>query len=169
MYEVTTFLVRMNSVKNKRIIFSKIASSATPFGLLVPVCYSLFLQILTGFPQPSYLLEIDANEVFMRFSEEIFDYPFWLQDLSHFPLFFVFSWVWLRYLGPFNFEFRKPKNLLILFICLGYAFLNEISQAFIPMRFPSIGDAVMNLLGSITGISVHAWYYSRFVTRKIVL
>ena len=159
----------MNSVKNKNKISSKIGLSATPFGLLVPICYSLFLQILTGFPQPSYWLEIDANEVFIRFSEEIFDYPFWLQDLSHFPLFFLFSWVWLRYLGPFNFKFRNPKNLLALFICLGYAVLNEFSQAFIPMRFPSLGDTVMNLLGSITGISVHAWYCSRFVTRKTIL
>ena len=155
----------MNLVKNRRRIFSKIGLSATPFGLLVPICYSFFLQILTGFPQPSYLLEIDANEVFIRFSEEMFDYPFWLQDLSHFPLFFLFSWVWLRYLGPSNFEFRNSKNLLALFICLGYAVLNEFSQAFIPMRFPSLGDTVMNLLGSITGISVHAWYCSRFVTR----
>jgi len=159
----------MNSVKNKKIIFSKIGLSATPFGLLVPICYSLFLQILTGFPQPSYWLEIDANEVFIRFSEKIFDYPFWLQDLSHFPLFFLFSWVWLRYLGPLNFEFRNPKNLLTLFICLGYAVLNEFSQAFIPMRFPSLGDTLMNLLGSISGMSVHAWYCSRFVTRKTML
>ena len=159
----------MNSVKNKNKISSKIGLSATPFGLLVPIFYTIFLQILTGFPHPSYWLEIDANEVYIRFSEEIFDYPFWLQDLSHFPLFFVFSWVWLRYLGPFNFKFRNPKNLLALFICLGYAVLNEFSQAFIPMRFPSLGDTIMNLLGSFTGMSVHAWYCSRFVTRKTML
>ena len=159
----------MNSDKNKRIIFSKIALSATPFGLVVPVCYSLFLQILTGFPQPAYWLEVDANEVFIKFSEDIFDYPFWLQDLSHFPLFFVFSWVWLRYLGPFNFEIRNPKNLLVLLVCLGYAVLNEFSQAFIPMRFPSLGDTIMNLLGSISGICVHTWYCSRFEIRKAKL
>lgn len=159
----------MNSVKNKTTIFNKIGLSATPFGLFVPICYTFFLQILTGFPQPSYWLEIDASEVFVRFSEEIFDYPFWLQDLIHFPMFFLFSWVWLRYLGPLNFEFRNPKNLLALLICLGYAVLNEFSQAFIPMRFPSLGDTLMNLLGSISGMSVHSWYCSRFVTRMTML
>ena len=55
--------------------------------LLIPIGYTLFLQILTGFPKPDSLNDIDANKLFIRFSEELFSYPFWLQDLSHLPLF----------------------------------------------------------------------------------
>ena len=63
--------------------------------LLIPIGYTLFLQILTGFPKPDSLNDIDANKLFIRFSEELFSYPFWLLDLSHLPLFFGFGWFFL--------------------------------------------------------------------------
>ena len=40
-------------------------------------------------------------------------------------------------------------------ISISYAIINELSQAFIPQRFPSIGDLLMNLLGVILAIVVH--------------
>jgi len=43
---------------------------------------------LTGFPKPETLKEISAHDFLLYISEELFNYPFWLQDLSHFPPFF---------------------------------------------------------------------------------
>ncbi|MEC7394676.1 MAG: hypothetical protein VX839_07300, partial [Verrucomicrobiota bacterium] len=64
--------------------------------LLLPIAYTLFLQIITGIPKPGTLKNIDANELLVRFSTELFDYPYWLQDLSHLPLFFALGWLCFR-------------------------------------------------------------------------
>ena len=56
--------------------------------IAMPISYMIMLQVLTGLPKPESLRRFDSNEFILRFSEELFDYPFWLQDLSHLPLFF---------------------------------------------------------------------------------
>ena len=114
--------------------------------LLIPIGYTLFLQIITGFPKPDSLNDIDANKLFIRFSEELFSYPFWLQDLSHLPLFLP-----LHGYGHGN-SVRSLilKNLFrnkASIISYSYAVLNELIQAFIPDRFPSPGDLIMNIIG----------------------
>jgi VanZ family protein len=40
-------------------------------------------------------------------------------------------------------------------MCLSYSCLNELSQFFIPMRFPSPGDLIMNLAGVCLGLLFH--------------
>ena len=115
--------------------------------------YTIFIQAITGIPKPSTLEEFQANQMLIRFSEELFDYPFWLQDLSHAPLFFCFAWAWL-WVYPFKKETSSWINLSSL-ISISYAIINELSQAFIPQRFPSIGDLLMNLLGVTLAILVH--------------
>ena len=124
--------------------------------LIVPISYTLFLQILTGFPKPDSLKNLDANELFVRFSEELFDYPFWLQDLSHFPLFFTLAWLWswqLGYIQKISKFFIHPASLFSCF----YAIANEMVQAFIPDRFPSPGDLIMNLAGVLFGLASHSY------------
>jgi len=128
--------------------------------LIVPISYTLFLQILTGFPKPDSLKNLDANELFVRFSEELFDYPFWLQDLSHFPLFFTLAWLWswqLGYIQKISKFFIHPASLFSCF----YAIANEMVQAFIPDRFPSPGDLVMNLAGVLFGLASHSYLSQR--------
>ena len=128
--------------------------------LIVPISYTLFLQILTGFPKPDSLKNLDANELFVRFSEELFDYPFWLQDLSHFPLFFTLAWLWswqLGYIQKISKFFIHPASLFSCF----YAIANEIVQAFIPDRFPSPGYLVMNLAGVLFGLASHSYLSQR--------
>ena len=128
--------------------------------LVVPISYTLFLQILTGFPKPDSLKNLDANELFVRFSEELFDYPFWLQDLSHFPLFFTLAWLWswqLGYIQKISKFFIHPASL---FSCC-YAIANEMVQAFIPDRFPSPGDLIMNLAGVLFGLASHSYLSQR--------
>ena len=121
--------------------------------LLIPISYTIFIQAITGIPKPSTLKEFQANQMLIRFSEELFDYPFWLQDLSHAPLFFCFAWAWL-WVYPFKKETSSWINLSSL-ISISYAIINELSQAFIPQRFPAIGDLLMNLLGVTLAILVH--------------
>ena len=121
----------------------------------LPIGYMIVLQVLTGLPKPESLREFDSNEFIIRFSEELFDYPFWLQDLSHLPLFFCLAWLWSWFLGP-------PSNLATaiankaLLLSLGYGFFNELVQTFIPQRFPSAGDLVMNTCGVVLGIYLHS-------------
>ena len=38
-----------------------------------------------------------------------------------------------------------------------YAFINELSQFFVPNRFPSLGDLIMNLLG--VALSSYLYFY----------
>ena len=123
--------------------------------VVFPLAYTIFLQILTGFPKPNSLIAIDASELFVRFSEELFSYPFWLQDLSHLPLFFGLAWLWSWYLGSIK-SYSDILNNSALYISISYGIFNELIQAFIPDRFPSPGDLIMNLLGVFLGLITHS-------------
>ena len=121
----------------------------------LPIGYMIILQVLTGLPKPESLRKFDSNEFIVRFSEELFDYPFWLQDLSHLPLFFGLAWLWSWFLGsPAQLTSAISNKALLL--SLGYGFFNELIQAFIPQRFPSVGDLVMNTCGVALGIYFHS-------------
>ena len=103
------------------------------------------MQTITGIPKPEALEGFDAYEFAIQFSEKLNDYPYWLQDFSHLPLFFIFTWLahWF-----FVTDFQEIKlNYKALFASLFYAVFNEGIQAFIPDRFPSPGDLFMNLAG----------------------
>jgi len=131
--------------------------TTSKYWIIIPVLYTLFLQFLTGVPKPSLLEEFDAAEIIVAFSEEIFSYPFWLQDLSHLPLFFLFTWTWFWYLGHKNKLWQSPA----LYISMLYACFNELSQTFIPQRFPSIGDLTMNILGVVIGVCLYSFIHSK--------
>ncbi|MFL2928938.1 MAG: hypothetical protein ACJZ72_10200 [Opitutales bacterium] len=81
------------------------------YWIFLPLGYTFFLQILTGFPKPESLKKFDANDLFIRFSEELFGYPFWLQDLSHLPLFFALAWLWSWKLGPINVDSQTCSKI----------------------------------------------------------
>jgi glycopeptide antibiotics resistance protein len=141
-----------------------VAPSASRFFITVPLAFSLFIQILTGFPRAETLRKISADELLIKFSEGLFNYPFWLQDLSHIPLFFTFTWLWAWYFRrkdtpPFGFY-------LTLTLCLTYAIFNELVQIYIPQRFPSIDDLINNLIGVSGAILVHTFAYNRILKKQ---
>ena len=112
---------------------------------LLPILYLFFLQLITGIPKPGALVHFNAAEFAILFSKKLYDYPFWLQDLSHLPLFFVFTWLshWFfsqKHIG-------KKVNIKAITASVFYAIFNEGIQAFVPDRFPSPGDLFMNLSG----------------------
>ena len=121
--------------------------------LLLPLSFSFLLQLVTGLPRPDLLERLDASELLIEFSEGVFSYPFWLQDLSHLPLFALFSWLWYWYCN------NKPTIWAshAFHISWSYACINELSQFFVPNRFPSLGDLIMNLLG--VALSSYLYFY----------
>ena len=136
-----------------------VAPNKSVLWVFIPLGYTLIIQTLTGFPKPETLKEISAHDFLLYISEELFNYPFWLQDLSHFPLFFVFAWLWTWFFRRNNYQ---SKNLVkSLLICISFAILNEFSQFFIPRRFPSSADVIMNLAGVISSILIHSYFFKR--------
>ena len=128
--------------------------------ILLPIGYLLFLQLLTGIPKPDFIRETGGPKFLERFAEELFEYPYWAQDLSHLPLFAVLAWLWSWYLGG-------PKAgskwaVIAAWISFTYAVINELGQYFVPKRFPSAGDLIMNILGVSIGLLAH----SRLVRAK---
>lgn len=136
------------------------------YWIFLPLGYTFFLQILTGFPKPESLKKFDANDLFIRFSEELFGYPFWLQDLSHLPLFFALAWLWSWKLGPINGFTNLFQNKAFLISAI-YAVVNEMAQEFIPDRFPSVGDMIMNLSGVFLGVIIHSHLNRRYSPSQI--
>ncbi len=139
----------------------KVAVAGNRSGILLAFAYTSFIQLLTGIPHPSHLEKVKAEELILRFSREVFDYPYWLQDLSHLPLFAVFAWMWMRCLGSKSIAFRRKSSWLYLFFAVSYAIGNELSQFLIPQRYPSLGDTAMNLTGVVVGTALHKWYCRR--------
>jgi VanZ family protein len=117
---------------------------------IIPLLYAFFLQLITGIPKPEALDKFDAAEIAIRLSEQLYDYPFWLQDLSHLPLFFAFTWMAHWFFTEKDLIQSISKKAISLSIF--YAMFNEGIQAIIPARFPSLGDLVMNLAGVVLAI-----------------
>ena len=144
-----------NSNILSRLISFWISKPSSKAWISLPLGYMLILQVLTGLPKPESLKEFDSNEFIIRFAEELFGYSFWLQDLSHLPLFFGLAWLWSWFLGPPT-SLGQAMASKALLLSLGYGFFNELIQAFIPQRFPSFGDLAMNTCGVALGIFLHA-------------
>lgn len=111
----------------------------------LPIFYLIFLQLITGIPNPEALEQFNAAKFAIIFSQKLYDYPFWLQDLSHLPLFFVFTWFSHWFFSQK--DIRKKINTKAITASVFYAIFNEGIQAFVPERFPSPGDLFMNLSG----------------------
>jgi len=121
--------------------------------LCIPLGYTVILQALTGMPRADLLEGMEASELLVKFSAEIFSYPFWLQDLSHLPLFFGHTWLWLWFFKSSSKLMRSPA----LHVSWIYACINELCQFFVPQRFPSFGDLLMNWLGVMLGAACYLY------------
>ncbi|MBG30379.1 MAG: hypothetical protein CMI31_10325 [Opitutae bacterium] len=121
----------------------------------LPVGYMIVLQLLTGIPKPEYLELLEGPESLWELSKIIYDYPYYLQDLSHFPLFAGLAWLWSwHYGGPRSGKFFHGKALGI---AMTYGILNECIQVLLPTRFLSTGDLMMNAAGVLFGLWIHGW------------
>ena len=133
--------------------------------ICVPLTYTLLIQFLTGIPKTDILRKVDVNEFLIQISEELFDYPFWLQDLSHLPLFFIFAWLWTWFLR--RNQQSKTTLLYSTTITISYAILNELTQFYIPQRFPSVADIIMNISGVLIALTLHSTMIRIWDTRQL--
>ena len=133
---------------------------------IVPIVYILSLQFVTGIPNPAQLERLNAFEIAVNLSAELYNYPFWLQDLSHFPLFFLLTWFSYWIISKNSKEFSRLCNIKVMLFSISYAFFNEGIQAIIPERFPSLGDLIMNLAGVLTALFVYRLTHDKILKEK---
>ena len=129
-----------------------------------PLAYLFFLQAITGIPKPDALDEFDASDITIRFAEMLYDYPYWLQDLSHLPLFFVFTWLAHWFFS--SSQSQNRYNLRAIAVSIFYAIFNEGIQAIIPDRFTSPGDLFMNLAGVIVATFAYSYMGKKLFTAE---
>lgn len=120
----------------------------------LPIFWMCVLQGLSGVPNPLYFEEMGIKDTLMsNLSHQLHDFDPDFQNLMHIPLFGTLGWLWAWILLYWNFPQKKYYTLLFS-ISLGYGMLNELSQYFVPRRFPGIEDLSFNWLGSIVAIAL---------------
>ncbi|MEC9122623.1 MAG: VanZ family protein, partial [Verrucomicrobiota bacterium] len=67
----------------------------------------------------------------------------------------VLAWLWSWFLGPID-RLSSTLSNRAFQLSLGYGIFNEMIQAFIPQRFPSLGDVTMNAIGVLLGLYLHS-------------
>lgn len=125
--------------------------------LSLPILWMCVLQFLSGIPNPMYFEEIGIKDTFMSdLSHAVHDFDPDFQNFMHLPLFGMLGllWAWaLQY-------WKLPRRLYLqwlLGIVLGYGAINELTQAFVPRRFPGLEDLSFNWIGSISAIILFLW------------
>lgn len=76
-----------------------------------------------------------------------------LQNLLHIPLFALLQYLWLRALAA---QGARGVGLFAgsLLITLGYGVFDEFHQSFVPGRYASLTDLLLNLTGALVGVLV---------------
>jgi VanZ family protein len=74
-----------------------------------------------------------------------------VQNLLHIPLFGLLAYLWLNALTK-NGCPAKKKLIITIIITLGYGLLDEFHQTFVPGRYGSLIDILLNLGGILMGI-----------------
>ena len=145
-----TSLVRIT----QRYVFTPPSS---PWCVSLPILWMCVLQFLSGIPNPLHFEEIGIKDTLMSdISHAVHDFDPDFQNFMHLPLFGMLGllWAWaLQY-------WELPRRLYLqwlLGIVLGYGAINELTQAFVPRRFPGLEDLSFNWIGSILAIILFLW------------
>jgi len=72
-----------------------------------------------------------------------------IQNLLHVPVYAGLTWIWWR-------AFARTAVLWAAAIATSYGVLDEIHQMYVPGRFASVTDALLNAAGAA---AVVAWVY----------
>jgi VanZ family protein len=84
-----------------------------------------------------------------------------VQNLLHVPVYAGLTWIWWRALAtpkPLAKAGRQPRVTVLgaAAIAISYGVLDEIHQMYVPGRFASVTDALLNAAGAA---AVVAWVY----------
>lgn len=85
-----------------------------------------------------------------------------LVNLGHVPLFLGLAWATLWAVQGTT----SLRIVCVAAICLGFALLDEYHQTFVPGRYFSAGDLVLDSLGIALGIAVGLWAWRSWATRR---
>ncbi|MHC4973921.1 MAG: VanZ family protein [Planctomycetota bacterium] len=111
---------------------------------LIALAYMAALFLLSSIPDDSEL------------GRRILFPPPAVQNLLHVPVYAGLTWLWWRSLkGKTS---PRPAVLCAAAIAIGYGVLDEIHQMYVPGRFASVTDALLNAAGAA---AVVAWVFLR--------
>jgi VanZ family protein len=81
-----------------------------------------------------------------------------LQNALHIPAYgaLAFSWQWALRAWPCT---AKQAAIAACVIASGYGAFDEYHQVFVPQRYASLSDVVLNVAGALLGV----WAFSRTV------
>jgi VanZ family protein len=95
---------------------------------------------------PGEIADEAFNKVFIHLHPTV-------QNLLHIPLYGILQFLWLR--SFFKLGKRRSGYFIICFgITIGYGFLDEINQRFVPGRYGSFEDMLLNVIGVCAGTVV---------------
>ncbi len=106
-----------------------------------PVLLMILIFILSAIP-----MDTDADNLkFLMALDPKF------QNLLHLPLFGLLSYLWIRPLTILGIS-NIPKIVLTVFITIIFGCFDEFHQTFVPGRYGSLMDILLNLAGVMMGI-----------------
>lgn len=76
-----------------------------------------------------------------------------LQNALHIPVFGLLAWLWYRALNP-----GRRRWLLAALICIGWSVLDEIHQLYVPGRYASATDLLLNTAGILIGLALAVYW-----------
>jgi hypothetical protein len=97
---------------------------------------------------------------------ELYALVYWvspsLQNALHVPAYAALAWAWHWALGAWV-RVSAVKVLIAFTIALAYGVFDEWRQSFVPGRFASLTDVMLNVAGAVLGIwlATHARRYAR--------
>ena len=116
-----------------------------PYKLLALITYGTCIYLLSSIPgeptnnsNPSFLLSLIPSS---------------LQNLLHIPLYAGLTSCLLWVLAPIG--QKKPIYIIVFSACLAFAVSDEAHQIYVPGRFGSLSDVVLDAVGIILGIYIH--------------
>jgi hypothetical protein len=79
-----------------------------------------------------------------------------LQNLLHVPVFGILAWLWWRSLAARGMAPRLALAAAAA-IAVAYGVLDEVHQTFVPGRYGSLADALLDGLGALAAVAWVAW------------
>jgi len=121
-----------------------------PYRLIAPILYGTCIYLLSSIPgnlssnsNPSFLLSLVPSS---------------LQNLLHIPLFAGLTSCLLWALAPI--KRQKQTYLIVLAVSLVFAVSDEVHQMYVPGRFGSMSDAILDSIGIVLSIFIHKKKFS---------
>ena len=118
--------------------------------LIYPIGYMLIVFTLSSIPMDrqieglNFLINLDSD----------------IQNLLHIPLFGCLAVLWIKALERYNIRY---SNIVFrtLTITILFGMFDEIHQYFVPGRFASFMDMLLNIMGSLFGVAAYSVYLKR--------